>query len=90
MKYYTMKETREFLASIGMPGGDLYDLDMEETAAFDQEETWMPFWSGHTRRVVCKSLQACHRYCRTTGRRLNHVQGHKDGACQITGKTFWM
>lgn len=26
MKYYTMKETREFLESIGMPGGDLYDL----------------------------------------------------------------
>ena len=26
MNYYTMKETRAFLESIGMPGGDLYDL----------------------------------------------------------------
>ena len=26
MKYYTMPETRGFLESIGMPGGDLYDL----------------------------------------------------------------
>ena len=26
MKYYTMPETRAFLESIGMPGGDLYDL----------------------------------------------------------------
>ena len=30
MKYYTMKETREFLESIGMPGGDLYDLPTSE------------------------------------------------------------
>ena len=28
--YYTMKETREFLESIGMPGGDLYDLPTSE------------------------------------------------------------
>lgn len=26
MNYYTMKEPRAFLESIGMPGGDLYDL----------------------------------------------------------------
>ena len=30
MKYYTMIETREFLESIGMPGGDLYDLPTSE------------------------------------------------------------
>lgn len=30
MKYHTMKETREFLESIGMPGGDLYDLPTSE------------------------------------------------------------
>ena len=30
MKYYTMKETREYLKSIGMPGGDLYDLPTSE------------------------------------------------------------
>ena len=30
MKYYTMKETRAFLESIGMPGGDLYDLPTSE------------------------------------------------------------
>ena len=30
MKYYTMPETREFLESIGMPGGDLYDLPTSE------------------------------------------------------------
>lgn len=26
MEYHTMKETREFLESLGLPGGDLYDL----------------------------------------------------------------
>ena len=30
MKYYTMPETRAFLESIGMPGGDLYDLPTSE------------------------------------------------------------
>ena len=30
MKYYTMKETRSFLESIGQPGGDLYDLPTSE------------------------------------------------------------
>jgi len=30
MNYYTMKDTREFLESIGMPGGDLYDLPTSE------------------------------------------------------------
>ena len=30
MKYYTMKDTREVLESIGMPGGDLYDLPTSE------------------------------------------------------------
>ena len=30
MKYYTMPETRGFLESIGMPGGDLYDLPTSE------------------------------------------------------------
>ena len=30
MKYYTMKDTRDFLESIGMPGGDLYDLPTSE------------------------------------------------------------
>ena len=30
MKYYTMLETREFLESIGMPGGDLFDLPTSE------------------------------------------------------------
>ena len=30
MKYYQMRETREFLESIGMPAGDLYDLPTSE------------------------------------------------------------
>jgi len=30
MTYYNMKETREFLESIGQPGGDLYDLPTSE------------------------------------------------------------
>ena len=30
MKYYTMNNTREFLESIGMPGGDFYDLPTSE------------------------------------------------------------
>ena len=30
MKYHTMFETRKFLESIGMPGGDLYDLPTSE------------------------------------------------------------
>ena len=30
MNFYTMKETRAFLESIGMPGGDLYDLPTSE------------------------------------------------------------
>ncbi len=30
MKYYTMKETRAFLESIGMPAGDLYNLPTSE------------------------------------------------------------
>lgn len=30
MKYYSMNETREFLESIGQPGGDLYDLPTSE------------------------------------------------------------
>lgn len=30
MLYYNMKETREFLESIGQPGGDLYDLPTSE------------------------------------------------------------
>lgn len=30
MNYYTTKETREFLESIGMLGGDLYDLPTSE------------------------------------------------------------
>ena len=30
MEFHTMKETRSFLESIGMPGGDLYDLPTSE------------------------------------------------------------
>lgn len=30
MKYYTIKETREFMENIGIPGGNLYDLPTSE------------------------------------------------------------
>ena len=31
MNYFTMKETRAFLESIGMPGGDMYDVHTVQT-----------------------------------------------------------
>lgn len=35
MKYYSMNETREFLESIGQPGGDRYDLPTSEKRFLD-------------------------------------------------------
>ena len=43
MKYYIMKETREFLESIGMPGGDLYDLPTSEKRFLDGGQYHVPY-----------------------------------------------
>ena len=45
MNFYTMKETRAFLESIGMPGGDLYDRESRWFSLTDSRpDTYVTDW----------------------------------------------